>query len=267
VSFIYTPAKQKMAKGDADFDTLDVRALLVMSNTTADTDQDAASLSAIGTLDEYDGSGYSRPDLGATTITQELVGHIQVHAKGYQASPELGSVVKHPREIEAVLQRALPVAVAIGAADYAYQRWSMSEQMKMSKQDVKQEMKEQDGDPLFKARRRQLARQIAFSRQIADVQKADVVLTNPTHYAIALRYRKEEAAAPIVLARGVDALAMKIRAEASRHDVPTVENRPLARALYAKAKVGRPIPKDFFGPVAQVLAVVYKRRAARKTQR
>jgi flagellar biosynthetic protein FlhB len=128
-------------------------------------------------------------------------------------------------------------------------------------------MREQDGDPLFKARRRQMARQIAFSRQIADVQRADVVLTNPTHYAIALRYRKEEAAAPIVLARGVDALAMQIRAEASRNDVPTIENRPLARALYAKAKVGRPIPKDFFGPVAQVLAVVYKRRAARQAQR
>jgi flagellar biosynthetic protein FlhB len=132
--------------------------------------------------------------------------------------------------------------------------------MKMSKQDVKQEMKEQDGDPLIKARRRAMARQIAFGRQLQDVQKADVVLTNPTHYAVAIRYRKEEGDAPIVLARGIDHQALQIRAEAGRHDVPTIENRPLARALHAKSKVGRPIPKDFFGPVAQVLAVVYKRR-------
>jgi flagellar biosynthesis protein FlhB len=89
-----------------------------------------------------------------------------------------------------------------------------------------------------------------------------VVVTNPTHYAVALRYRKEENAAPVVLARGVDHLAALIRAAATRHDVPILENRQLARALHAKARAGRPIPKEFFAPVAQVLAAVYRRRKA-----
>ena len=92
------------------------------------------------------------------------------------------------------------------------------------------------------------------------ISKADVIIANPTHYAVALRYRKEENAAPMVLARGVDHLAIQIRTLATRNDVAIVENRSLARALYAKCRVGAPIPKDFFGPVAQVLAAVYRRR-------
>ncbi len=159
-----------------------------------------------------------------------------------------------------VLKRAVPAALAIGALDYLYQRWDLSQKLMMSRHEVKQENKEQDGDPHIKAKRRQRARQLAFGNQLREVPRADVVVTNPTHYAVALRYRKEENAAPVVLARGVDALALRIRAEAAKHDIPTIENRPLARALYAASKSGRPIPPDFFGPVAQVLAVVYRRR-------
>ena len=161
-----------------------------------------------------------------------------------------------------VLKRAIPAALAIGAVDYLYQRWDMAQQMMMTKQEVKQEHKESDGDPMIKARRRARARQIVFSNQLRDVVKADVVVTNPTHYAVALRYRKEENAAPVVLARGVDHLAALIRAAATRNDVPILENRQLARALYAQARAGRPIPKDLFAPVAQVLAAVYRRRKA-----
>lgn len=163
------------------------------------------------------------------------------------------------------LKRVGPVVVAIGVADYAWQRFNMSRQMRMTKEEVKREHKEQEGDPQIKARRRARARQIATQQMLPRVKEADVVLVNPTHYAIAIRYRKDENHAPVVLARGVDHLALKIRAEATRHEVPVIENRPLARALYAASKLGLPIPAEFFGPVAQVLAIVYRRRMARGT--
>jgi len=151
------------------------------------------------------------------------------------------------------------VALAVGGADFAWQRYHMSEQMMMSRQDVRQEHKESEGDPQVRARRRALARQAAM-RQLVDVSRADVIVTNPTHYAVALRYRKAENASPIVVARGLDHLALKIRQEGGRHDVPIVENRGLARALYARSRVGAPIPSEFFGPVAQILALIYRRR-------
>lgn len=159
-----------------------------------------------------------------------------------------------------LLQRALPAALLIGVADLAWQKYRMSEDMKMTKQQVKEEHKDTDGDPLLKAKRRQRQRQLAAGNMLAQVRKADVVIANPTHYAVALRYRRDESAAPVVLARGVDHLALKIRAEAARHEIAIVENRPLARALYAKSRAGLPIPKEFFAPVAQVLAVVFRQR-------
>lgn len=162
-----------------------------------------------------------------------------------------------------ILTRALPMALAVGGADYAWQRYQLSEQMMMTREDVKQEHKDSEGDPQVRARRRQRARQLAMGRRIADVAKADVVVTNPTHYAVALRYRKEENASPVVVARGLDHMALRIRSEATRKDVPVIENRQLARALYAKAKVGAPIPAEFYGPVAQILALVYRRRKRR----
>ncbi len=163
--------------------------------------------------------------------------------------------------IQSFFQRVLPVALAVGAADYGWQRYQLSEQMRMTKEEVKQEHKEQEGNPQVKAKRRQRQRQLAMGQMLRKVQEADVVVVNPTHYAIALRYRKGEGGAPIVLARGVDHLALKIRAEANRHEVPIIENRALARAMYAKSRLGFPIPAEFYGAVAQVLAVVYRRRA------
>lgn len=158
------------------------------------------------------------------------------------------------------LQRVGPVVLAIGAADYAWQRFNTARQMRMTKDEVKREHKEQDGDPQIKARRRARARQLATQQMLPKVKEADVVIVNPTHYAVAIRYRKDENNSPVVLARGVDHLALKIRAEASRHEITIIENRPLARALYAASKLGLPIPPEFFGPVAQVLAVVYRKR-------
>lgn len=160
------------------------------------------------------------------------------------------------------LSRVAPVAIAVGAADFGWQRYKHAESLRMTKQEVKEEHKEQEGDPRLKGKRRQRQRQIAMGQMLHKVKDADLVIVNPTHYAIAIRYRKDEGRAPIVLARGVDHLALKIRAEATRNEIPVIENRDLARALYAKSRLGLPIPGEFYAAVAQVLAAVYRRRAA-----
>ena len=166
-----------------------------------------------------------------------------------------------------VLLRAMPVAAAIAALDYSYQVWRMNEKMMMSLEEVKQDQKNAEGDPQFKAARRRRQMEIAQSvASISSVQEADVLLVNPTHYAIALRYRKEEAPAPVVLAKGLDLLALKMQAEARRHDVPRVENKLLARALYAQAETGQVIPEDLYAAVAEILAIIYQKRAARRQQ-
>ncbi len=159
-----------------------------------------------------------------------------------------------------ILVRALPVAFFIAVLDYLYEWYRLHEQMKMTREEIKEEQKSTDGDPHMKAARRQRAREIAMAQTLHNVPKADVVITNPTHYAVALRYRKDEAPAPVVVALGVDHLALKIRSEAQRHDIPQVENRALARALYAQTKEGQMIPEDLFGPVAKILAVIWRRR-------
>ncbi|MDP2313238.1 MAG: EscU/YscU/HrcU family type III secretion system export apparatus switch protein [Pseudomonadota bacterium] len=159
-----------------------------------------------------------------------------------------------------LVSRAVPAAIALGVADFGWQKWRLMKEMRMTRQSVKEEHKDQDGDPHVKAHRRRRARQLAMGRQIQDVPKADVVVVNPTHYAVALRYRKDENAAPVIVARGVDHVALRIKAAAMRADVPIVENRALARALYAQGRSGAAIPRDLYGPVAQVLAAVYRRR-------
>lgn len=165
-----------------------------------------------------------------------------------------------------VLIRCMPIAIVIAIADYAYQAWKLHEEMKMSRQDMKEEQKRSEGDPHFKAARRQ--RQIEIARRSAAVKavpQADVIITNPTHFSIAVRYRESEAPAPVVIARGVDHLALKMQAVARRHDIPRVENRPLARALYAQCKEGQMIPEELYGAVAEVLAIIYRRRGRRRS--
>lgn len=159
------------------------------------------------------------------------------------------------------LQRVIPVGLAIGAADYGWQWWRLQQEMMMTKEEARREHKEQEGDPKIKGKRKQIARQIAMGQMLTRVKEADVVVVNPTHYAVALRYRKEEGRAPVVVARGLDLIALKMRAEATRHEIPIIENRLLARGLYARAKLGLPIPAEFYGAVAQLLAIVYRRRA------
>ncbi len=159
-----------------------------------------------------------------------------------------------------VLYRALPVALIVATLDYAYEWYRNFEKMKMTREEVKEESKALEGDPHAKAARKRRAQEIAYARTIQRVQEADVVITNPDHYAICLRYRKEEGPAPIVIAKGVDAMAQRIKAEARRHDIPQVENRALARRLFRSVKQGHAIPEDLFAVVAKILAVIWQRQ-------
>lgn len=152
------------------------------------------------------------------------------------------------------------VGLVIAAADYGFQRWRTAKDMMMSKEEIKQELRNTEGDPHIKARQRSIRMAFSRNRMIASVADADVVITNPTHVAVALRYRPETGA-PRVVARGGDALARRIRNEAREHSVPIVESRPLARALYATCRVDDEIPRELFEGVALVLAFVHRLRA------
>lgn len=146
----------------------------------------------------------------------------------------------------------------VGLADAAYQRWQLTQDLKMTKQEVKEEQKMMEGDMSLKGRRLRLARQIALQQVRATVPKADVVVTNPTHFAVALKYDADSMAAPKVVAKGADFLAFRIREIAAANNIPIVERPPLARALYAGVPVGKPIKPEFYEAVAEILAYVYR---------
>ncbi len=164
------------------------------------------------------------------------------------------------------LRIVLEVAVlllAFGAVDYWFQRRQHLESLKMSRQEVKEERKMYEGDPLVRSRMRERMREIMRRNMLKAVPKADVVITNPTHYAIALEYDRSSMAAPTVTAKGADLVAAKIREIAAEHRVPVVENRPLAQALWKEVDIGDPIPEKFYEVISIVLAEVY--RAAGRT--
>jgi len=154
----------------------------------------------------------------------------------------------------------LPMS-ALALADFGFQRWNTNDKMKMTREDVKREHKESDGDPHMKAKRRGKMMAASQNRMLAEVTSATVVVTNPSHYAVALRYEVGQEGAPIVIATGVDLMAEKIKDLARTAGIPRVENRPLARALYSTSVVGHPIRSDLFEAVAEVLAFVFKLRA------
>lgn len=159
-----------------------------------------------------------------------------------------------------VINAGLKISVVylfIGLADFIYQKRKFNEDMKMTKQEVKDEYKNTEGNPEIKGRQRQRMREASQRRMMQDVPKADVVITNPTHLAIAIKYDAETARAPIVLAKGEDYLAMKIREAAKEHHIEIVENKPLARMLYANVDIGQEIPPELYQAVAEVLAMVY----------
>ena len=157
--------------------------------------------------------------------------------------------------------------LALAAGDYAYQLWSHEKSLRMTRSEVKLELRQNEGDPMFKARRRSMARSMARRQMFRDVPKADVVITNPTHIAIALRYDPATVPAPVVLAMGQRKVAERIKALAAEAGVPMVENRPLARALLAAAHVGMVIPAELYAAVAEVLAFVIRLRHESMTYR
>lgn len=168
-----------------------------------------------------------------------------------QAVLEIGELV-----IDLGLKISL-LYIVIAAADFIYQKWKFKEDMKMSKQEVKEEFKNAEGDPQIKSKIRQKMMEASRRRMMQALPEADVVITNPTHLAVAIKYDPQEADAPLVLAKGEDYLAQKIKEKARECNVEIVENKPLARMLYANVEVGEQVPPELYQAVAEVLAFVY----------
>ena len=163
--------------------------------------------------------------------------------------------------VQDIVTLVIQIAVAFTALaffDYLYQWWDYERQLKMSKQEIKEEYKQTEGDPQIKGKIKQIQRQRAQQRMMQQVPGADVVIRNPTHFAVALRYHEREDNAPVVLAKGMDELALRIVKVAEENGVSVVENVPLARSLYASVELGREIPPELYGPVAEVLVYVLK---------
>ena len=154
--------------------------------------------------------------------------------------------------------RLAVVLLFLALLDYAYHRWQHSQDLKMTKQEVREEFRRMEGDPLLRHRRRQIQMQLAMQRLRRDVPKADVVVTNPTELAVALKYDDASMRAPVVLAKGADLIARRIRELAAAHGIPIIERKPLAQALFKVVEVGREIPATLYKAVAEILAYVYE---------
>jgi flagellar biosynthetic protein FlhB len=152
----------------------------------------------------------------------------------------------------------------IAAIDVPIQLWQYNKKLKMTRQEIRDEMKESEGSPEIKGRIRQVQQEMARRRMMQEVPKADVVVTNPTHFAVALRYDENRMRAPIVVAKGADAIAARIREIAAEHNVTIFEAPPLARALHRHVEIGGEIPQTLYSAVAQVLTYVFQLRAAKK---
>jgi flagellar biosynthetic protein FlhB len=148
--------------------------------------------------------------------------------------------------------------MVLAGLDYLFQRWSHEKSLRMTKQELKEESKMTEGDPLIKSRIRTIQRQLARRRMMAEVPKADVIITNPTHLAVALLYKGREMEAPKVVAKGAGEIAERIKEIGRSHQIPIVENKPLAQALYKTVDLGQTIPSTLYQMVADILAYVYR---------
>jgi flagellar biosynthetic protein FlhB len=157
-----------------------------------------------------------------------------------------------------ILLRTSWVLIVLAVIDYVFQKWDFMQEAKMTKQEVKDEFKQREGDPLIKSRVRQAQREMAKRRMMEAVPKADVVITNPTHLAIALEYNTQNMAAPLLTAKGSRLMAERIKAIAQENNIPIVENKPLAQALFKGVEIGQEIPAIFYKAVAEVLSYVYQ---------
>lgn len=214
-------------------------------------------------------------DLAKSILKLLIVGLVVYLSISAAWAESMALAQQSPRELVDVLQtytvRMLRTAglayLALAGADYAFQTWQHEKNLRMTKEEVKQEHKQNEGDPLVKAQRRAMGRAFARRQMFQEVPNADVVITNPTHIAVALKYDPEKYDAPMVLAMGQRKIAERIKAIARERGVPTVENRPLARALLASARVGTQIPPEMYLAVAEVLAFVMTQRAGQPHNR
>lgn len=181
------------------------------------------------------------------------------HALAALMERELGSIVRYLVEMMfLVSMRAILVLLLLAFLDYAYQRFQYEQDIRMSRQEVREELKRYEGDPKIRERRRAIQRQIAMQRMMARVPKATVVITNPTELAIALEYDKEKMDAPTVTAKGAGLLAQRIREVATENSVPVIQRPEVARVLYKTVDVGQQIPAELYQAVAEILAYVYR---------
>ena len=164
-----------------------------------------------------------------------------------------------------VIVVVLICTATLAIIDVLWTRYSWNADLRMSRQDIKEEMKQADGDPIIKARQRSLARDRARRRMIADVPRATLVIANPTHYAVALRYVREEGGAPVVIAKGQDLIALKIREVAEAHGIPVFEDPPLARSMFAQVSVDNFIPPAFYKAVAELVHRIYSTKSKPKS--
>ena len=161
-----------------------------------------------------------------------------------------------------ILLQVAAILLFLSIFDYLFQRRRHIEELKMTKQEIKEERKTYEGDPLVKSRLKRRMQELLSQNQIQKVPEADVVVTNPTHFAVALQYDREKMEAPSVIAKGQDIIAQRIKEVAREHNVPVVENKPLARALHAEVEIGDPVPEMYYRAVATILAHVYRMRQA-----
>jgi flagellar biosynthetic protein FlhB len=181
------------------------------------------------------------------------------------SSEPLNNAIGHAVALAGYALLVLTCGLAIIAGfDVPFQLWQHARDLRMTREEVKEEFKESEGSPETRGRIREVQRALAKGRMLQDVPKADVIITNPTHYAVALRYDEKKMHAPLVVAKGTDLLAAKIREIAAEHGVPVVEAPPLARALHKSVEIGREVPAALYVAVAQVLTYVYQLKAARE---
>ena len=163
--------------------------------------------------------------------------------------------------LESVIQMVFNISIAfaaISALDYAYQWWDYERQIKMSKHDIKEEFKQMEGNPQIKGKIKEIQRKMAMSRMMQAVPSADVVIKNPTHFAVALKYDIEKDGAPMLVAKGQDELALRIIKTAEQSNVPVIENKPLARSIFSQTQLNQEIPQEHYAEIAEILVYIYK---------
>ena len=191
--------------------------------------------------------------IAAWSISVELERFVQFpHAELTAIMPEIGSAL-----VRLAFQLSMAL-ILLGLLDFGFQKWKYEQDLRMTKQEIRDEMKQMEGDPLMRQRRKETHRKLAQAREIQQVKNADVVITNPTQIAVALKYDPEKMAAPTVVAKGMGEIAARIRRVAIENGVPIIERKPLARALYRDVKVGHTIPVELYEVFVEIMAYVYR---------